>query len=217
MRVRLLSLFVALFIVTGAVAQPIVGGFVPSVHFGVHATFMNANFPGPNINGSDALKDVYGAGFGAGAHLDIRLAMLSLRISGDYLAFSPDNDKYRQGLEAIIGTAAGQFSVSGGGITMWSGNLNAKMEILPLPIIKPYLTGGVGFAKLTIDDAKVLQNNVETKAFKGFSSETKTMWNLGAGVDLDIGVTLYLEVKYMWVLTDSKTSTLVPVTIGITF
>jgi len=200
-----------------AFSQPVVGGLAPSVNFGVHANFMNANFPGPQINGATALKDVYGAGFGGGIHLDVQLAMVSFRISGDYLSFSPDNDKYRQGLEGIIGTAAGQFSVDGGGITMLSGNLNAKMAILPLPIVKPYLTGGIGLARLSVDDAKVMQNGVETKAYGGFSSETCTAWNLGAGVDLSIGVTLFLEVKYMWIVTEPETSTLVPVTIGVTF
>ncbi len=214
---RSFALLTALLVTTAALAQPIVGGLAPSVHFGGHVNFMNANFPGPQINGATALKDVYGAGFGGGVHLDIQMAMLSLRISGDYLSFSPDNDKYRKGLEGIIGTAAGQFSVDGGGITMWSGNVNAKMAILPLPIVKPYLTGGIGVARLSSDNAKVMQNGVETKAYPGFATESKTLWNIGVGVDLSIGVTLFLEVKYMWIMTDPETSTLVPVTIGITF
>ncbi len=160
---RSFALVVALLVTTAAIAQPVVGGLAPSVNFGAHVNFMNANFPGPQINGASALKDVYGAGFGGGVHLDVQLAMFSFRVSGDYLSFSPDNDKYRTGLEAIIGTAAGQFSVQGGSITMWSGNLNAKMAILPLPIIKPYMTAGIGLARLSVDDAKVMQGGVETK------------------------------------------------------
>ena len=214
---RALALCSLLFIAVSSPAQPVVGGLAPSVHFGVQAEFTNANFPGPQVNGSTALKDVYGAGFGGGAHLDVEFAMLSLRLSGDYLSFSPDNDKYRQGLESVIGTAAGQFTVSGGGITVLSGNINAKMAILPLPLIKPYLTGGIGLARLSVEDANITQNGAVTKSFPGFSSDTKTMFNLGAGVDGSIGVTLFLEVKYTWVMTDPKTSTLVPIQIGITF
>ena len=215
---RAFSLLAAvLCLATAAVAQPVVGAFVPSVNFGAHVNLTNSNFPGPTINGSTALQDVYGAGFGGGVHLDIQLAMLSLRISGDYLSFSPDNDEYQKGLQNLIGSAATQFTIEGGGLTMWSGNLNAKMAILPLPVIKPYLTGGVGFASLNVADAKVMQNGVETKAYPGFPSVTKTAWNVGAGVDLSIGVTLFLEVKYVWVMTDPETSTLFPVTIGITF
>lgn len=204
---------------TMAFSQPVVGALAPSVNFGfgVHGNFMSANLPGPDINGTSALKDVYGAGYGGGVHLDASFAMLSLRLSGDYIKFSPDNDKYREGLTALIGTAAGQFSVDGGGITMWSANLNAKMDILPLPIVKPYMTGGVGFARLSADDATVKQGGVATKQFAGFASTTSTMLNLGAGVDLNVGITLFLEVKYEWVMTDPNTSKLIPVTLGITF
>jgi opacity protein-like surface antigen len=209
---RLLAVALFLTVATTAFAQ-----LLPSVGFGVHGNFMNANFPGPQINGTSALKDVYGAGFGGGVHLDIRLAVLSLRVSGDYLSFSPDNDKYRKALEGVIGTAAGQFSVDGGGITMWSGNLNAKWQLLPIPVVKPYLTGGIGFARLSVDEAKVMQGGVQTKKYDGFASETQTAWNVGAGVDLSIGITLFLEVKYMWVMTAPETSTLVPVTVGVTF
>jgi len=212
---RSIALVTMLLVATIAFAQ--LPGIGPSVNFGVHANFMNANFPGPSINGSTALKDVYGPGFGGGVHLDIQLAMLSLRVSGDYLSFSPDNDKYRESLTNVIGTAAGQFSVDGGGITMWSGNVNAKMQILPLPIVKPYMTAGVGLARLSVDEAKVMQGGTQVKNIAGFSSETKTAWNVGAGVDLSIGVTLFLEVKYMWIITDPETSTLVPVTVGVTF
>ena len=198
-------------------AQPVVGGLAPSVQFGIQADLTNANFPGPNINGSDALKDVYGLGFGGGIHLDVSFAMLSVRLSGDYLKFSPDNDKYQEALTKIIGTAAGQFSVTGGGISMISGNLNAKMSILPLPVVKPYLTGGIGLARLSVDDASITQNGVVTRSIPGFASDTKTMFNVGAGVDVSLGVSLYIEAKYTWVMTDPTTSTLVPVQIGITF
>ncbi len=64
---------------------------------------------------------------------------------------------------------------------------------------------------------KLCRAEWKPKAYAGFSSETKTAYNVGAGVDVSIGVTLFLEVKYMWVVTDPETSTLFPVTIGVTF
>jgi opacity protein-like surface antigen len=195
-----------------ALAQPGI-----SVAFGVHGNLTNANFPGPDIKGTSVLRDVYGAGLGGGAHLDVRVAMLGLRLSGDYLRFSPDNDMYRNSLAALIGTAASQFSVDGGGITFLSLTANAKMAILPLPILSPYLTGGAGLARISADDARVLQNGTPTNQFPGFESETKISLNAGVGVDLNIGVTLFLEVRYTWVFTDPNTSTLVPVLLGITF
>ena len=169
------------------------------------------------MNGVTALKDVYGTGWGGGAHLDIHLAVVGVRLSGDYLRFSPDNDKYRESLAALIGTAASQFSVEGGGITFLSITANAKMPIFPLPVVTPYLTGGIGFARISVDEARVLQNGTPTNQFPGFPSETKTSLNAGAGVDLKIGITLFLEVRYTWVFTDPSTSTLTPVSLGITF
>jgi opacity protein-like surface antigen len=190
---------------------------IPSIGFGVHANITNANFPGPQIGNTDILKDVYGAGFGGGAHLDVGTIGFSFRFSADYLAFSPDNGKYQAALANYIGVAASQFSVEGGKISYWGLSANAKMPILPMPILTPYLTGGIGLGVVSVSDAKVLQNGTETKAYPGFSSESKTALNLGAGVDLKIGITLFLEVRYTWVLTDPKTSTLVPVALGITF
>jgi opacity protein-like surface antigen len=202
---------------TSADAQPGVSSLRPSVSIGLHANFTNANFPGPEINGTNALEDVYGAGFGGGVHFDVRFVMFSVRLSADYLNFSPDNDKYREGLAKLIGSAASQFSVDGGGITFLSLTANAKWAILPLPIVSPYLTGGIGLARLSADETKILQNGVQTNQFAGFKSETQTSLNVGAGVDLNIGVALFLEVRYTWVLTDPNTSTLVPVSLGITF
>lgn len=207
-----LALICSLLLVTSvAFAQ------VPAIGFGVHANITNANFPGPSINGSDALKDVYGTGFGGGAHLDVNTMALSLRFSADLLKFSPDNDKYRAAVANYIGTAASQFSVDGGSITYWSITANAKLPVLPLPLISPYITGGIGLGIIDVGDATILQNGAQVKNIPGFSSETKTAFNLGAGVDLKIGITLFLEVRYTWVLTDPKTSTLVPVSLGITF
>jgi len=196
---------------------PVAFAQVPSIGFGAHVNFTNANFPGPDLNGSDALKDVYGAGFGGGAHLDVNTMMLSLRFSLDVLKFSPDNDKYRAAVANYIGSAASQFTVDGGSITFWSISANAKLPVLPLPLISPYITGGIGLGILSVGDATILQNSAQVKNIPGFSSERKTALNLGAGVDLKIGITLFLEARYTWVLTDPKTSTLVPFSLGVTF
>ncbi len=189
----------------------------PSLAFGFHANFTNLNLPGPSVNGATPLEDVYGGGYGGGVHLDISFVTLGLRVSGDYFTFSPDNDKYRSALAALVGSAASQFSLNGGRVSIISGNVNAKMGVLPIPILSPYLTGGIGLARISADETKVIFQGQPTQGFPSFSSETKTSFNIGAGVDLNVGVALFLEVKYTWILTDNKTSTYVPVTIGITF
>jgi opacity protein-like surface antigen len=216
---RLVPVALLLLVAAFATAQPLVGGFLPTIKWGAHVNFNSASLPGPSINGrDDVLKDVYSSGFGGGLHLDIHLAMLGFHISGDYLKFSPDNDKYRDALASYIGTAAGQFSVSGGGISLWSLTFNAKMGILPIPILKPYLTAGLGWGKINVDEATITQGAIQTKQIQGFTSESKGSYNLGLGVDLDVGsVTLFIEARYMWINTDPKTSTMVPVSVGISF
>ena len=44
--------------------------------------------------------------------------------------------------------------------------------------------------------------------------ETKTAFNVGAGVDLKIGITLFIEGKYTWIMTEGETSTYIPISIG---
>lgn len=181
-----------------------------SIGFGVHANGASLNVAGP-------LGDVYGKGFGGGGHLDIQLPMLSIRVSGDYIAFSPDNGKYKEKLGQLLGTAAAGFSIDGGDISILSGNANLKWGILPIPVLTPYLTGGIGLARLGVDEAKVKLNGNPIGNVAGVKAETKTAFNLGAGVDLKIGITLFLEAKYTWIMTEGETSTYIPVSLGITF
>lgn len=180
------------------------------VRFGLHANAATINVGGP-------LKDVYGGGYGGGAHLDFTFLLWSVRLTGDYIRFSPDNDKYRNLLNSLIGGGAGGFAVSDGEISIVSGGVNAKAGFLPIPILSPYITGGLGLARLGVSEAKVTQNGTQVGSIPGVKSETKTSANIGAGVDLSLGVTLYIEAKYSWIFTEGETSTYVPVSLGITF
>ena len=181
------------------------------IAFGLHAN-------GASINVSGELKDAYGPGYGGGAHVDFNLPVISLRVSGDYISFSPDNDKYRQILARLVGgTAAAGWAIDGGSISILSANANVKWGLLPLPIVKPYLTGGVGLARLGVSDATVKYNGVSQGSLPGVKAQTQTAFNVGLGVDFSIGVTLFIEAKYTWILTEGETSTYAPVSIGITF
>lgn len=193
-----------------ALATTTVFAQTPSIGFGVQGNF-------GSVNVAEPMKSVYGPGYGGGAHLDINFAMLALRVSGDYITFAPDNDKYRQVLGGLTGSAASAFAIEGGRINIFSGNINLKTTFLPLPIITPYITGGVGLANISVDDAKITFNGVPQGSIAGVKGETKTALNLGAGVDLKIGITLYIEAKYTWIFTEGETSTYIPVSIGVTF
>jgi opacity protein-like surface antigen len=197
----------ALLIAVTATAQ------VPGVSaaFGVHANLANLNVSGP-------LEEVYGMGYGGGAHLDVQFAVLSLRLSGDYITFSPDNDKYQAFVRSLPGFSTATIKVDGGRINIFSGNINAKLPFLPLPIVSPYITGGIGLVNLGADDANVTVNGTSSGSIPGVKGQTKTAANAGAGVDLKLGAfTLFAEGKYTWIFTEGETSTYIPFSIGITF
>jgi len=216
-------LFLSIIVLASATAFAQVPGV--SVGFGVHgnATNFNLGIPEDEIK-STALQDVYGLGIGGGIHLDLDLPIITLRVSGDYLTMSPDEAKYKQIAQAYVPGL--NVSIEGGKIEMFSGNLNAKMVILPIPVVKPYITGGVGLARLKFGAATLIVNGarvpVEGKDYEKFlalDSQTKTTANVGAGVDLTLGpVSLFGELKLNWIFTDPKTSSQIPVgTVGITF
>jgi len=193
------------------------GALAQSIGFGAHANIANLNLGLPaSSNVGGLLKDAYGPGYGGGAHLDIGLVGFTFRVSGDYLSFSPDNEKYRQALAGLLGNSASGYTIEGGKVTIWSGSVNAQLPILPLPVIKPYLTGGIGFANVKADDATVTYLGNPVGNPPGVPSQTKTMFNLGAGVDFHLGITLFVELRYTWILTDGETTTYLPVMLGVT-
>jgi opacity protein-like surface antigen len=181
------------------------------VRFGVQATGANVNVPKP-------LNEIYGFGYGGGVHLDFNLpVLLSFRLQGDYVRFSADQGKYQQLLASLVGgTVASDFSIDGGAISVWSVYANVKSNFLPLPLISPYITGGAGVANLSAADATVKYQGQPVTGVPGLGGETKFSANLGAGVDLKLGVELYVEARYTWIFTSGETSTYIPVSIGIT-
>jgi opacity protein-like surface antigen len=183
---------------------------MPSIGWGLQGNWAN-------INVAEPMNSVYGTGYGGGAHLDVHFAMLALRVSADYITFAPDNDKYRSVLSKLAGTAATNFAIEGGRINIFSGNLNLKSTFLPLPILTPYITGGIGLANMGVDDAKVTYNGAPQGNITGVKGQTKTSFNLGAGADLKLGITLFIEAKYTWILTEGETSTYIPISVGVTF
>lgn len=183
------------------------------VSFGLQATGANLNVEGP-------FKDAYGFGFGGGVHLDINLpVLLAVRVQGDFVTFSPDEGKYR---DAVAAQFPGLFnpadlSIDGGRINILSAFVNGKLTPLPIPVLKPYATGGVGIASLSVTDLTVkYQGNQAPVA--GMGSDTNFSANLGVGADLDLYVvTIFLEVRYTWIFASGGTSTYVPVSLGVTF
>ncbi|HUI10764.1 MAG TPA: outer membrane beta-barrel protein [Bacteroidota bacterium] len=201
-----------------ALCAPSAMALGPSFGFGVHADFTSSKFPGPSVSGlNQQVASAYGAGLGGGVHLDANLMLVSVRLSGDYIHYAIDENKFRDSFRPLFGSAADQMSISGGGLGIFALSANGKMPILPLPLITPYATGGIGLAWLSRDAV--------TTSIAGFPGNTipsstqggKTTVDVGLGVDLKLGIALFLEVKYAWIFTDVSNSTYVPVTVGVTF
>jgi opacity protein-like surface antigen len=170
---------------------------------------------GTTVDYSSLFSDIYGLGYGGGIHFDVNLGLLAFRVSGDYVMLSPDKSKY----QTLLGALGPQFSVDGGRIDIYSGNVNLKFSILPLPVIHVYVTGGAGIVDLKMNDATLSFNGVKVYTLKAFDSQTKPTVNGGAGVDLKLGgLTLFAELKVNFIMTEGKTSSEVPLaTVGLTF
>jgi hypothetical protein len=197
------------------------------VGFGLHGNALNfklANDIVAKVSGTPstvqgtAIQEVYGMGLGGGVHLDFGLPIISFRVSGDYLTIAPDNDKFRSYFSQISPILFANATVDGGRITMIGGNVNLKLNVLPLPVIKPYATGGVGLTNIKMDEV-----NVKT-AFGSFKStllenQTVKTLNVGAGVDVELGgIALFGELKVNWIFLKEGTSVQLPIgTVGITF
>ena len=207
----------SLLCVVGVPAAAPLGSATPKVGFGLHGNFTQGSLPGPKIDGTKSLSDAYGPGLGGGAHLDFGLPGLSLRLSGDYLKYSLDEERFRGPYVALFGGAADQISVQGGGLGIMSASANVKVAVMPLPVVRPYVTGGAGLAWLSVAEARTFLYCVLAGMSPATTQNGKQTFNVGAGADLDVGIKLFVEARYVWILTEGEKSTYVPVAIGVTF
>ena len=173
-----------------------------------------------NLNAGEQVSEIYGFGYGGGVHFDVSLPVISFRLSGDYVRFSPDQDKYRAlAAKFIPSSQASQITVEGGLIEIFSGNLNLNVSVLPLPIIHVYVTGGGGFVNLRVSQTNVKFNGAPVTSVPSQENQTKPAVNVGAGVEIKLGgMTLFGELKINWIMTEGTTSTEIPLgTVGLTF
>jgi len=192
------------------------------VSFGVQGNAFNFNTEG-------VANDIYGLGLGGGVHLDFGTPVIGIRVQGDYLFLSPDKDKYSAYAAQLLGAALSQgASIDGGKMEVWTANANAKLVLLPLPVVHIYATGGIGMASISFNEATInipalgvsrKLSEQEVAQLLGLDKQTKMTTNVGAGIDIALGgLALYGEVKLNWIWTAPHTSSQIPIgTIGITF
>lgn len=206
--------------------------FAQSFGFGVHGNMSNfqlnaklTDLAGLNQGtpANIALQQVYGLGYGGGAHLDLGFAILSLRLSGDYFQLSPDLDKFKTFVTTYIGLTPANLAIDGGKITVISGILNAKLVVLPLPVFHVYVTAGAGLANVKADKANISASlgstPVKTSITLLKDQQTVSTFNGGAGVDIALGpVTIYGEIKInLYNLSEGSGTYLPLITAGVTF
>ncbi|MEW6509771.1 MAG: hypothetical protein AB1428_02300 [Bacteroidota bacterium] len=182
------------------------------VGFGIHGDVTNLNAPAE-------MSDIYGLGYGGGVHLDVSAAIISFRLSADYVTIAPDRDKYTALIAKLAGQLASSFTLEGGRINIISGQANLKWALLPLPVISVYLTGGGGVARIGITETTVKFNGQPVGSIPKMNDETRALANGGVGTDIKLGgLTLFGEVRITWIFTEGETTSQVPIaTVGITF
>jgi hypothetical protein len=185
------------------------------VNFNLGMAQTNLNVPNSGVALNTLFTEIYGLGYGGGIHFDVNLGLLAFRLSGDYIMLSPDKTKY----QSLFGPLGSSFTIDGGRIDIYSGNVNLKFTILPLPVIHVYATGGAGIVQLKMNDVTLLFNGQKLATVKAFDTQTKPTLNAGAGVDIKLGpLALFAELKVNFILTEGKTSSEVPLaTVGLTF
>jgi hypothetical protein len=146
------------------------------------------------------------------------MSILSIRISGDYITLSPDKDKFQQYVQQNIPGVPVKF-IEGGKVDMISGTANAKLIVLPLPVFKPYVTGGVGFSNVSASDVTLSLGGTKLAPTPILKKQTVLTYNAGAGVDIELGaITVFGELKVNWVELEEGTAAFIPiVTAGLTF
>lgn len=201
----------------------------PSVHFGIQGNVINAKLSArvkeiaglPRAPGAPldiALEQVYGFGWGGGVHLDIDLGLLTIRVAGDYVTLSPDKDKFTNFIRSVFPGANVEF-VSGGRINIIMGTVNAKFTILPLPVLKPYITGGGGIANVSTAAVNINFNGNPIRPFELLKKQTVGTIKGGVGVDIVLGgLTLFAEIQVNKIFFKEGSGTFIPIgTVGLTF
>ncbi len=140
-------------------------------------------------------------GYDATASLAVALPALPFGLRGDasYAGFG--------GKSALISPNPGA-NRSNADVRIASFTANVVYQIsLPLPVVRPYLIGGVGAYNVHVSPSS-----------GGSSSSTNTGFNIGAGVALPlILANTFIEARYHYVSQSNGTISYVPITVGIMF
>ena len=103
---------------------------------------------------------------------------------------------------------------------MWMFGVDGRYAFgLPAAPLKPFVLGGLGFARMSMTDLE--GSNPLIASFNEYKPEAQTdmYFNIGAGVELKTGPmwNLFLQVRYVSVATEGESSAFIPVSLGVKF
>ncbi|MDQ6828538.1 MAG: porin family protein [Gemmatimonadota bacterium] len=138
---------------------------------------------------------------------NVPMIPVGLRVDGLYT---------HNGFKGCTGSCSGDAHTFGG-------NLNAMFGFpMEGTGFSPYITGGVGIANVSasVNNTTLLgsrQGSIAAAAGDN-GSETKFAWNVGAGVNFQLmSLALFVEARYLSILTDGGSTNLIPITLGVSF
>lgn len=98
-----------------------------------------------------------------------------------------------------------------GNYSLFGGDLNALFTVPLEGTVTPYLTGGVGFYRITTDVTV-------TGLGSGSNSQNKFALNGGGGLQFNLsGISTFVEARYLYIFTDVTKTSMIPISVGITF
>ena len=161
-------------------------------------------------NSPEEFSEAYNTGFHGSVGLGLAV-MPSLQVVGKV-------EYHRFGLDVTQDME--DMGVTGGHNNMWMYGADARHSFgLPAAPIKPFLLGGVGFARISASDLEGTGDLVAGLNELNPDAETNLYLNLGGGVELKTGpmFSFFGQVRYVTVDTDGESSSFIPVTLGLKF
>jgi opacity protein-like surface antigen len=111
-------------------------------------------------------------------------------------------------------------NISGGhnNVLMYGADARYGLSVPAFPL-KPFLLGGVGFARLSATEFDGSSDLVASLNDSQAESQTKFYYNVGAGIELSSGPLfgLFAQARYVSVSTDNESSSFIPITLGLKF
>jgi opacity protein-like surface antigen len=191
-----------------------------------HGTFaLGGGFNQPAGSTTQYLNSSGSFFFAAGRNLGSRFALQG-EFTHNWLTLDPD---------VLARASSDSVQITGSSARMWSVTLNAVFRFKGRTGMIPWVTGGAGYYKRSIE----LTTNTQTylppvwdpwwgwidggwvpgETIVGERTDAGTGFNLGAGLDfpLDHGTLLFIDVRYHHAILDGKDMEIIPIMAGLRF